>query len=88
MNSKCEILVVRSPIIFGRQPIILNLRKPIINRNPIILKPKNFRKINFNAKKYEGLTEHQKVELMSIAHLGQSVVDKKLERFKDTKSYK
>ena len=72
----------------GREPIVLNARKPIISRNPIILNPKNFRKINFNAKKYEGLTEHQKMELMSIAHLGQTVIDKKLERFKNTRSYK
>lgn len=86
--SKGEILIARNPIILGRQSIILNARKPIINRIPIILKPKNFRKINFNAKKYEGLTEHQKLELMSISHLGQAAVDRKLERFKDTRSYK
>lgn len=86
--SNSENFVIRTPIIIGRNPIVLNARKPIISRNPIILNPKNFRKINFNAKKYEGLTEHQKMELMSIAHLGQAVIDKKLERFKDTRSYK
>lgn len=80
--------VVRTPIMIGREPIVLHARKPIINRNPIILNPKNFRRINFNAKKYEGLTEHQKMELMGVAHLGQSVIDRKLERFKDIESYK
>lgn len=79
----------RTPIILGvRSPILISARIPIINRNPIILNVKNFRKINFNAKKYEGLTEHQKMELMSVSHLGQAIVDKKLERFKDTKSHK
>ena len=62
--SNSENFVIRTPIIIGRNPIVLNARKPIISRNPIILNPKNFRKINFNAKKYEGLTEHQKMELI------------------------
>ena len=81
-------ILTRIPIIVGRKPIVLNGRKPIISRNPIIMTTRNFRKINFSAKKYDGLTEHQKMELMSIAHLGQSVIDKKLERFRDTQSYK
>lgn len=88
MSNDENFIIRRVPIIIGREPIVINARKPIISRSPIILNPKNFRKINFNAKKYGGLTEHQKMELMGVAHLGQAVIDKKLERFKDTKSYK
>lgn len=73
---------MRQPIFGTREPIILNMRQAIFNRIPVILGTK-VRKINFNAKKYQGLTDNQLKELMSVAHLGQKFVDTKLERFKD-----
>lgn len=87
--------IVRIPIIFEdrkqmiehpieREPFI-GIRKPIIERVPIISK-RTTRKINFNAKKYRGLTDSQKHEIEQIAHLGQRVIDRKLERFKDIQS--
>lgn len=67
-----------------RVPFI-GIRQPIIERVPIISR-KSIRRINFNAKKYEGLTESQKREIEQVAHLGQRIIDKKLERFKDIQS--
>ena len=79
--------IKRIPII-ERIPIVLQSRTPVIIRRPILsaTSVSKVRKINFNAKKYAGLTESQKQELLSISHLGQAVIDRKLERFKDTKS--
>lgn len=81
-NKNGEGEVMRQPIYFSRYSIC-GQRTPIINRTPIILKHKKLRSINFNANKYKGLTEGEKLELLSVAHLGSTVIESKLDRLKN-----
>lgn len=79
---------VRIPIV-GVRKSITDIREPITGiRSPIITQQTkdklsnsncSGRKINFNAKKYEGLTENEKKQLERFARFGQSYVDKQLQ---------
>jgi len=91
--SRKEDEIMRNPIVSLRFPIvglrsaITGIRSPIINRVPVkLFANKSSRQINFTAKKYEGLTESQKNELLRVSQFGQKFIDKKLEWFKDIKS--
>jgi hypothetical protein len=75
------IIGIRSPIIGIREPIV-GIRKPIINHKNNEYFPNKGRKLNFNAKKYEGLTENEKKQLESMARFGQAYVDRKLKQMR------
>lgn len=70
---------------FDREPILRQAihftRQFIITRKPILSK-KLHRSINWNAKKYQGLSQSQMLEIEKIAHLGQRIIDSKLKRIR------
>lgn len=74
---------IRCPAI-GLRHSITNIRKPIIGlRCPIKKQEKKQpRKINFNAKKYQGLSESELRQLESLAKFGQKYIDNKLKQMR------
>lgn len=85
-----EVDVTMKSIKIQRIPIT-HLRKPVIGlRNPIFLsdindkikKQLNGRKINFDAKKYAGLTDYEKLRLQRAARYGQNRVDSVLRQIR------
>lgn len=90
-DIRCPLIGLRHSITSIRKPIvglrhsITNIRKPIIGlRRPIIKKQekKKPRKINFDAKKYEGLSESEIKQLESLSRFGRDYVDKKLKQMR------
>lgn len=84
-EEDCE-EIIRVPIKGFRQPII-GIREPILGlRTPIFLtdkfSPKKKKTINFNAKKYEGLTDSEKKQLERMAVFGQAHVDRQLRQIR------
>lgn len=79
--------IIRSPIVGLRCPVV-DLREPIVGiRRAILSNPnhnnkKNIRKLNFNAKKYDGLSESEKAQLQRYAQFGMSYVDQKLKQMR------
>lgn len=78
-----SIKIQRIPLMNLRQPL-LNLREPIFTGdiNKKIKKQLNGRKLNFDAKKYEGLTDYEKLRLQRAAKYGQSRVDSVLRQIR------
>lgn len=80
--ERTPVIGLRSPIIGLREPII-DIRKPIINHKSNEYFPnKKKNRINFNAKKYEGLTENEKKQLESYARFGMDYVERKLRQMR------
>lgn len=69
--------IERVPII-GIRESITGLRVPILTNSG----DSNKRKLNFNAKKYEGLSESEKIQLERLSAFGQSYVDNKLKQIR------
>lgn len=78
-----SIKIQRIPITNLRTPL-RGLREPVflLDINDRIKKQLNGRKINFNAKKYEGLTDYEKLRLQRTARYGQNRVDSVLRQIR------
>lgn len=86
-ESNCEEIIrtpikgVRQPIIGIREPI-LGLRKAIFITQKVSTVRKRGRKIDFSAKKYQGLTEDEKKQLERISVFGRDMVDRQLRQIR------
>lgn len=81
--SEKSVKIQRIPIINLRHSII-GIREPIFisEINDKIKKQLNGRKLNFNAKKYDGLTDYEKLRLQRASRYGQSKVDSVLRQIR------
>jgi hypothetical protein len=78
-----SVKIQRIPITNLRTPLV-GLREPVFisDINKRIKKQLNGRKINFSAKKYEGLTDYEKLRLERAARYGQNRVDSVLRQIR------